>query len=632
MSHHSTNNSSHSHHHSNMEQQHLIKLRVELFQFERTTIEVHLDNYLEKIQRQHPSFIPGDFKMLQHHEMLSFVLLGEISHVPAFSYQTINVQLVQQNHPSRVFFIATLADQELQFPNAVYPVYHEIPGTCSTILKMDSKDGFLPTPPLGLMAQNQTIVSQFSVSILLENLSFSTAPFQKYTPVEIKRGYLYFPQSPNHHQGQNPVQQTHIYNHMPMFPNPPPPMDPPRLVRNDNDTNIQWNSAQQSYIHQDRDDLVKQVRQRLGKNDPNSRADASRKENVPTHQSPNVSQSSNTSQQPGPVIGNLNLAQQTQNEYGLQQSSDQHQQKNTTKGNPEQLNPLMRTGFLNVNPPDNTAVANGPPTTKVFNGSVPSNDQGAVGGSNMVQLIRREETNIQKDDTNRLFSFDIPSYTGDPSNQVERLSTPRMHLYRNPDPEIQMVWDYYNLYSTNQPAKQGKYQQYVHLPPLAQSDPKYPQLPSIDSSPYGSQPNTVSAIDQAKPVTPPTQIGNNQANPVTPSIQTGNLVPPPPPAVLGPPPLGPPPPPPAVTQITTGDSLTMPALIMTQPATNVPIPDPMSTGARPKTPPIPGNTRVTRSTMEKPNWNQELVNAGKNLIKSKSKKRDMENSRSASKE
>ena len=259
MSHHSTNSSSHSHHHSNMEQQHLIKLRVELFQFERTTIEVHLDNYLEKIQRQHPSFIPGDFKMLQHHEMLSFVLLGEISHVPAFSYQTINVQLVQQNHPSRVFFIATLADQELQFPNAVYPVYHEIPGTCSTILKMDSKDGFLPTPPLGLMAQNQTIVSQFSVSILLENLSFSTTPFQKYTPVEIKRGYLYFPQSPNHHQGQNPVQQTHIYNHMPMFPNPPPPMDPPRLVRNDNDTSILWNSAQQSYIHQDRDDLVKQV-------------------------------------------------------------------------------------------------------------------------------------------------------------------------------------------------------------------------------------------------------------------------------------------------------------------------------------------------------------------------------------
>ena len=118
-------------------------------------MEVHLENYLEKIQRQHPEFVPEQFKVLQHHDMLSFVLLGEISHAPAFSFQTISVQLIQQVNPSRVFFTATLVDQEIQFPNATYVLYHDTPGICSTILKLDSKDGFLTTPPLGLMAQNQ---------------------------------------------------------------------------------------------------------------------------------------------------------------------------------------------------------------------------------------------------------------------------------------------------------------------------------------------------------------------------------------------------------------------------------------------------------------------------------------------
>ena len=87
MSHHSTDGSSDSHQSSIMDQQNHIKLRVELFQFKRTTMEVHLENYLEKIQRQHSEFIPEQFKVLQHHDLLSFVLLGEISHAPDNHHQ-----------------------------------------------------------------------------------------------------------------------------------------------------------------------------------------------------------------------------------------------------------------------------------------------------------------------------------------------------------------------------------------------------------------------------------------------------------------------------------------------------------------------------------------------------------------
>jgi hypothetical protein len=636
MSHNSTDGSLDSNQSSIMDQQNHIKLRVELFQFERTTMEVHLENYLEKIQRQHPEFVHEQFKVLQHHDMLSFVLLGEISHAPAFSFQTISVQLIQQVNPSRVFFTATLVDQEIQFPNATYVLYHDTPGICSTILKLDSKDGFLTTPPLGLMAQNQKVVSQFSVSILLENLSFSTTPFQDYTPVEIKKGCLYFPLKPNHHQGQNPVQQTHIYNHMPMFPNPPPTLDPPRLVRNDLNTSVQWNTHQQSYVTRDRErsDLVKQVRSRLGRNDTSAGAPASHQENVSNHQPANVPPPSIVPKPPTrPVIGSL------QPEPGIQQSSDNLQVKKATTEKPAQLNPQMRRGFLNANQPDHTAVPIGPPAfdqTTVFPGivaNIPSDDQGAAGGTNVVQRTQRYEDNNQE--SQPLLTFNIPSFnTGNRSEQNVRMNDPRFNPYR--DLEVQMAWDNFNLNSDHLnsdvsvylPARTGTDNHFVPYP-LAESAPKYPQLPSVENSPYGSYPNKVSAIDQAKPVTPPSQTGKTQAKPVTPPVQTGNLGPPttPPPVV------------PQSLQIvpTTVDGLTTPTLTMSQPATNVPIPNLMLPGTRPKDnsgqppPPISDRDRVTRSsTGQSRQYGQELVNVGKNFMKSKNNKKEKKNSRSAS--
>ena len=140
------------------------------------------------------------------------MLLGENSLAPAFDFYTISVQLIQQVNPSRLFFTATLMDESTHFPNANYILYHHPPGVCSTIFKLNSKDGFFSTLPVGLVAENEIVVSQFSLSILLENLSFFAAPFQDFNPVEIKKGCLFFPLTPNY-QGQCPVQQTHFYNH-----------------------------------------------------------------------------------------------------------------------------------------------------------------------------------------------------------------------------------------------------------------------------------------------------------------------------------------------------------------------------------------------------------------------------------
>jgi hypothetical protein len=104
MSNHSTAPTSVSQHPSNHDQENHFKLRIELFAFERTTMEVHLANCIEKIQRQHPSFLPKEFKVLPHHDLIEFILQGEHSSAPAFDFYNISVQLIQQVSPSRLFF------------------------------------------------------------------------------------------------------------------------------------------------------------------------------------------------------------------------------------------------------------------------------------------------------------------------------------------------------------------------------------------------------------------------------------------------------------------------------------------------------------------------------------------------
>ena len=108
--------------------------------------------------------------------------------MPAFEFYEVQIQLVQQVRPARVYFTAALMGFDVHFPNADYidAVYH--PNGRSTIFRLSTSDGFLSTPPvLGLTVENEIVVAQFSLSILLENLSYSAPPFQASTSVEIKR-------------------------------------------------------------------------------------------------------------------------------------------------------------------------------------------------------------------------------------------------------------------------------------------------------------------------------------------------------------------------------------------------------------------------------------------------------------
>ena len=161
----------------------MFKLRLELFSFERETIESQITSYLEKLLRKHPTFKPDDYKLLHLHDVLQFHLPGEHSTMPAFDFFAVEVQLVQSVQPSRVYLTATLRGFENHFPRANYidVVFH--PVGRSTVLRLSTPDGFLNTPPVpGLSVENELIVAQFNLNILMENLSFSTPPFQAFTP------------------------------------------------------------------------------------------------------------------------------------------------------------------------------------------------------------------------------------------------------------------------------------------------------------------------------------------------------------------------------------------------------------------------------------------------------------------
>ena len=88
----------------------MFRLRLELFSFERATIEAQITSYIEKLLRKHPSFTPDDYKMLHLHDVLQFHLPGEHSAVAAFDFFEVQVQLVQQVRPSRVYLMSTFQE------------------------------------------------------------------------------------------------------------------------------------------------------------------------------------------------------------------------------------------------------------------------------------------------------------------------------------------------------------------------------------------------------------------------------------------------------------------------------------------------------------------------------------------
>ena len=454
MSRHSTHSSSS----TNSVQENHYKLRIELFQFERTTMEAHMQNCIEKIQRIHTSYMPGEYKVLPSHDILEFMLMGEVSEAPAFDYFVIQVNLIQQVVPARLFFTASLLETSNYFPGSSYvDSLYQPQGIRSTIFKLDTGDGFLATPPVkGLTVENETLISTFQLSVLLENLSFSRAPFTTYSPVDIKKGKLFFPIRPSH-QGQFPQTQTQFYHHItPMYNIPPPPLEPPRILRRNQqnlDESVPWNSNQQTYMTenqdhasrtQDRAEHLKEVRDRMN----SSGRQASNKNSAAQQQ--RVDRPGPSRSQPLPPASAASAAV-----------------TNVVTDGARALPAAVASADIHTPQGDNLPVMVPP--------------QGVDGGSQLVPVPAPDLHALFTDGKMPNFSVNLPHLTQSVGSRMEWMhgSTDPRRLFMH-DANHDFDWDHYQFEVNCQ----------LPDPPLARSAPKYPNLPMSSNSPYGPGPTT----------------------------------------------------------------------------------------------------------------------------------------------
>ena len=235
------------------------KLRVNFSQFELTTIQTHLQCYLEKLQRQYFNFNPPNVTILEYHDLLEFQLIGEETTCPAFTYYHINLDLVQQSYPSCLYFTARLEEDYFQCSNHIQSIYH--PDVQQTIFSLNTQTGNLPTPKITHpQTQNQVTISSFKLTILLENLTFSVHPYDVFSSLEVKNGFFFFPLVPTSRGTACPAQQQHHFRAQPMLD---PPLPPPRVMRDDTNCSMQWDHPTQSFMSNERQRLVNTVKQRM---------------------------------------------------------------------------------------------------------------------------------------------------------------------------------------------------------------------------------------------------------------------------------------------------------------------------------------------------------------------------------
>ena len=84
--------------------------------------------------------------ILPYHDLLEFMLLGEETSAPAFDFYHVQLQLVQQIHPSCIFFKAQLAEDYFASASYIQSLYQ--PTVQSTIFKLNTDSGYLETPKL----------------------------------------------------------------------------------------------------------------------------------------------------------------------------------------------------------------------------------------------------------------------------------------------------------------------------------------------------------------------------------------------------------------------------------------------------------------------------------------------------
>ena len=174
------------------------QIRVELFSFEKGCLEAYLENAIESIKRSHPNAAFPPFKMLSFHRLLEFQSASaQCTSAPAYGFFKLKIKLIQRSQPKpELFFVCSFPKASEYFPGcSQFMADFQPPEVLDTVLNLTTTNGRLVTPPVSQLTQeNLVVLKMFSINILMENLSFSTPPFEQWRPVEVARGFLSFPQ------------------------------------------------------------------------------------------------------------------------------------------------------------------------------------------------------------------------------------------------------------------------------------------------------------------------------------------------------------------------------------------------------------------------------------------------------
>jgi hypothetical protein len=126
----------------------LHQIRIELFSYEKGTLESYIENTLESIRRSYPTARFEPFNMLTFHRLIQFRTSTIISEAPAFDFFKLTIRLVQCSNPPELFFTCEFPQAPLFFPGCQQIVAnHQNPEMDHTILNLNTSNGKLRTPP-----------------------------------------------------------------------------------------------------------------------------------------------------------------------------------------------------------------------------------------------------------------------------------------------------------------------------------------------------------------------------------------------------------------------------------------------------------------------------------------------------
>ena len=147
------------------------------------------------MKRYHPHLDILTTSMTKDHCLIQFVASQDLK-IEAYQLFQLHVTMTQSFSPySRIYFTGYLDKCTKMFPDC-YQLNHNLQPHESDdiILPLNTLDGTFPIPTIYSSTYIKHIeLFQFTLNLTIEQMAYSTAPYQVWKPIEARRGNMCFP-------------------------------------------------------------------------------------------------------------------------------------------------------------------------------------------------------------------------------------------------------------------------------------------------------------------------------------------------------------------------------------------------------------------------------------------------------